>query len=55
MFLYMFLFTLNKKGTKIVDNLKIIVYLGKLLLISNVDFLFSLKTQKTCKWTLCAF
>ena len=52
----MFLFTLNKKGTKIVDNLKIIVYLGKPLLISNVhDFLFSFKTQKTCKWPLCAF
>ena len=43
----MFLVTLSKKGTKMVDNLKIIHYLGKLLLFSNVlDFLLSLKTKK---------
>ena len=43
----MFLVTLNKKGTKIVDNLKMIYHLGKLLLFSDMhDLLLSLKTQK---------
>ena len=44
----MFLVTLNKKGTKIVDNLKIIHHLVKLLHFSNMhDFLLNLKTQKS--------
>ena len=43
----MFVVTLNKKETKVFDNLKVIHHLVELLLFSNVhDFLLSLKTEK---------
>ena len=42
----MFLLTLNKKGLKIVDNLKIIHHLVKLLLFITFFVMLSLKTQK---------